>query len=577
MTVSAAKLEANRRNAARSTGPRTEEGKERAKFNALKHGMRAETPVLHDEDPQALEARKASWAAALGPRNDVEQRAVDDAVAFSWMQDRARRAQAARLNANFADHGVAEAKAIAKDVEDLGRRLFADRMGPLAFYPTGCDYDDGTCDRIASTSFAGEGEKDPDHPADLVLDLQSTLRGCEWLLKQWVVLKAILDRGQPWISSDKLKAVRLLGKQPFDAIDDRDVAMVFLASFVLKGEKKGRWHWEILMEMNDQDTERFEKNAVDRQLKSLMPANADKAREALLEIIARATEPLTAQAEAHRQRAEAKAARAADILAFDDSDAGERLRRHELAASRGMARSLEILFKNRRTAEHQAARPPAREGEPLAIAPSREGEACREGEPLREGEAPTEPGDKNDPNGRLENTTNEPKDSDALGPFPPPSGPAGHLPARGGEGNVNNEPTEPDSLRPCSPPSGPAGHLPRRGGEGNSTNEPTDLGQNATNEPSGYWDDPRLNAEIDWHKTAEWLRQGIEQVRQNRAEQLRQLNEQARQEREMLKAARSARRAARTNRKPTGRSRERKRKKTVSADEHLECLADQSS
>ncbi len=57
------------------------------------------------------------------------------------------------------------------------------------------------------------------------------------MLGEWAGLKAILDKGQPWLSSDKLKAVRLLGKQPFDAIDNRDVAMVFLASFVLKPDK----------------------------------------------------------------------------------------------------------------------------------------------------------------------------------------------------------------------------------------------------------------------------------------------------------------------------------------------------
>ena len=79
-----------------------------------------------------------------------------------------------------------------------------------------------------------KGADDPDRPAALVLCLQSTLLGCEWMLREWAGLKAILDQGQAWLSADKLKAVRLLGKQPFDAIDDRDVAMVFLASFVLK-------------------------------------------------------------------------------------------------------------------------------------------------------------------------------------------------------------------------------------------------------------------------------------------------------------------------------------------------------
>ena len=41
MTVSAAKLEANRRNAAKSCGPRTEAGKSRSKLNGVTHGMRA--------------------------------------------------------------------------------------------------------------------------------------------------------------------------------------------------------------------------------------------------------------------------------------------------------------------------------------------------------------------------------------------------------------------------------------------------------------------------------------------------------------------------------------------------------
>ena len=348
MTVSAAKLEANRRNAQKSSGPRTEAGKNRAKLNAVTHGIRAETLVLLDEDPQALEDRRNVWRACLLPGDDVEQRLVEDAVVSTWQQDRARRAQIARLNRNILDYGVNEAQTNEEEVAELGRRLFTDRLGPLTFYPTGCDYDEMDNDRRSSTSFAGGGD-DPDRPAALVLRLQSTLLGCEWLLGQWAELRAILDRGQPWLSSDKLKAVRLLGKQPFDAIDDRDVALVFLSSFVLKGDK-GRWYWEILMEMNDQDTRRFRQHAADRQLNSLKPEDAGQARESLMRIIERATERLTMKAEAHRQRAELHAALAPDILAFDDSVEGERLRRYELASGRGLARSLDLLQKHRRAA-----------------------------------------------------------------------------------------------------------------------------------------------------------------------------------------------------------------------------------
>ena len=117
------------------------------------------------------------------------------------------------------------------------------------------------------------GQDDPDRPAALVLCLQSTLLGCEWMLGEWAKLKAIIDKGQAWLSSDKLKAVRLLGKQPFDAIDDRDVAMVFLASFVLKPDKSS-WYWEIATELADKDVKRFRKSAAARELDSLKPEDA---------------------------------------------------------------------------------------------------------------------------------------------------------------------------------------------------------------------------------------------------------------------------------------------------------------
>jgi hypothetical protein len=93
MAISEAKLEANRRNSQKSCGPRSEAGKQRSKLNEVKHGMRAATMVLLDEDAQALDDRKAAWAASLLPNGSAEQRIVDDAVEYSWLRDRARRAQ----------------------------------------------------------------------------------------------------------------------------------------------------------------------------------------------------------------------------------------------------------------------------------------------------------------------------------------------------------------------------------------------------------------------------------------------------------------------------------------------------
>ncbi len=137
MTVSAAKLEANRRNCLKSTGPRTRAGKDRSRLNAVTHGLRAETLVLPDEDPQVLEDRRAAWRACLLPGDDVEERLVDDAVVYTWQQDRARRAQAARLNANIINYGVDQAQTDAKEVDDLGRRLFRTDTGRWRFIRSG--------------------------------------------------------------------------------------------------------------------------------------------------------------------------------------------------------------------------------------------------------------------------------------------------------------------------------------------------------------------------------------------------------------------------------------------------------
>ena len=49
-------IAANRRNAAKSTGPKTAEGKQVTRLNALKHGLQAEHVVIPGEDPEEFEA-----------------------------------------------------------------------------------------------------------------------------------------------------------------------------------------------------------------------------------------------------------------------------------------------------------------------------------------------------------------------------------------------------------------------------------------------------------------------------------------------------------------------------------------
>src|SRR5262245_55553097 len=63
-------LEANRLNARRSSGPRTQEGKGRARMNALRHGLTAKSIVIGDEDPKEFEDLRAKLQHDLQPKTD---------------------------------------------------------------------------------------------------------------------------------------------------------------------------------------------------------------------------------------------------------------------------------------------------------------------------------------------------------------------------------------------------------------------------------------------------------------------------------------------------------------------------
>jgi len=73
MDCSPARLAANRANAARSTGPRTEEGKQRSRANAFKHGMAGEGIALPAEDQAEVMRVFAAIEAQLRPETDVDR------------------------------------------------------------------------------------------------------------------------------------------------------------------------------------------------------------------------------------------------------------------------------------------------------------------------------------------------------------------------------------------------------------------------------------------------------------------------------------------------------------------------
>jgi hypothetical protein len=77
-------IEANRKNALRSTGPRTEEGKQHSRRNALRHGLTAETVIDGLEDRGDYRAFEAAVIADYDAQTAVERELVLRLASLLW-------------------------------------------------------------------------------------------------------------------------------------------------------------------------------------------------------------------------------------------------------------------------------------------------------------------------------------------------------------------------------------------------------------------------------------------------------------------------------------------------------------
>jgi hypothetical protein len=82
-------IEANRRNALRSTGPKTENGKRRSRRNAFRHGLTAETVIEVLEDTADYRGFEAAIIADYDARTAVERELVLRLACLLWRIRRA--------------------------------------------------------------------------------------------------------------------------------------------------------------------------------------------------------------------------------------------------------------------------------------------------------------------------------------------------------------------------------------------------------------------------------------------------------------------------------------------------------
>jgi hypothetical protein len=70
-------LEANRANARRSTGPKSQRGKARSRRNALTHGLTATQILVPGEKPEQLDRLREGLHADFAPGSTIERELVD--------------------------------------------------------------------------------------------------------------------------------------------------------------------------------------------------------------------------------------------------------------------------------------------------------------------------------------------------------------------------------------------------------------------------------------------------------------------------------------------------------------------
>jgi hypothetical protein len=209
--------ETSRINGSKSRGPTSEAGKARARYNALTHGMTAESVVLPGEDRAEFDAWRLTLHMQLQPRNGLEGDLIDRLARDSWMSNRTKNSAAARLEYRMRHQPLERARAEKLQVTKFGQYLLRD-----SFRPAGI--------------LLSEREGGARHPALLVLKLEATLPGCDWLLTQFDRLKQRALIPGNWLENDGFALVRLLGKYRGELTSDDLVAMVLLDSTCLAEE-----------------------------------------------------------------------------------------------------------------------------------------------------------------------------------------------------------------------------------------------------------------------------------------------------------------------------------------------------
>ena len=332
------RAEINRANAKKSTGPKTAAGKAKASMNARKHGMRSNRESIFNDTSYRFEERLRKWMAHFDAQDDVQEFLVATNVSLSFDIERVGHADAT----NF-ERAVEQspAKELA-EVHETGRKLFYDPCGATAIHGV----ETARSEKVTTSGNGPNGEPYA-NAAELVRKLESSAAGCQWMLAEWATLRKRAEENY-WFGPDRLRATRLLGRQPVDAIDDERVATIYIASNVIKSFGRPAFA-DLRSDMGISGIERLEKLVSARWPGLSRPADQAQWRRMLVELVDREVAQLNEMLEVHEEMSDVYDERAVADAGFGSDKRSHQIRQYKLSAVRAIYRGMGALEKRKRT------------------------------------------------------------------------------------------------------------------------------------------------------------------------------------------------------------------------------------
>jgi len=124
MLVSDKQQQANRRNAQRSSGPKTSEGRAAVRLNALKYGLRARSTVIHGENPEDYTQLADELEAEWHPQTRSERIHLETVATSQWLLARVAKCEGCiyeRMGYDYDEKSYALLQIVAKQRAQLER------------------------------------------------------------------------------------------------------------------------------------------------------------------------------------------------------------------------------------------------------------------------------------------------------------------------------------------------------------------------------------------------------------------------------------------------------------------------